>query len=225
MSTVEPVGPGYPAIVDGYNQDWDLGAGNLNPNRTALTSNNGTWPNIIKFNVTGTNTVISGQQIATKFYYQYGGASNNVTAQIYFDRDFNPYNTNSTLAIQGSLTNTGVLSIHIVTASLNSTNVPPGTYAIYAKMTDGVHARYLYTPEVVTIISSQQPPTLDIQKSGSTQLIVGVNGLSGQKIVLQTSSNLQSWTPIVTNTLTASRWAYTNNLPTNQQFYRAVLNQ
>jgi len=220
-----PLGlPADPMIRDGYNQSWniDLGAGFSN-NRTSLPSNSGTWPNIIKFFLTGTNTVLAGQQIATEFYYQYGGASNNVTAQIYFDRDLNPYNTNSTLAIQGSLTNTGVLSIHPVTASLNSTNIRAGVYAVYAKMTDGIHTRYLYLPQFVTIISNLQPPTLDIQKSGVAQFIIGINGVPGQKIILQTSSSLQSWTPLATNTLTTIRWTYTNNLSANVQFYRAVL--
>ena len=219
-----PLGlPGDPIIRDGYNQYWgDIGAGYSN-NRTPLPSNSGTWPNIIKFDVTGTNTVMAGQQIATKFYYQYGGASKNVAVQIYFDRDFNPYNTNNTLAIQGSLTNTGVLSIHSVTAGLNSTNVPPGVYAIYAKMTDGVHTRYLYTPELVQIISSRQPPVLDIARLNSTQFCIGVNGISSQTIVLQVSTNLQTWLPLATNTLTGTRWNYTNSLPTKNQFYRALL--
>ena len=215
--------PGDPIVRDGYNQWWgDIGAGYSN-NRTPLPSNSGTWPNIIKFDVTGTNIVMAGQQIATNFYNQYGGASNNVAVQIYFDRDFNPYNTNSTLAIQGSLTNTGVLSIYSVTAGLNSTNVPPGVYTIYAKMTDGVHTRYLYTPELVQILSNLQPPVLDIAKLNSPQFRIGVNGVSGQTIAIQVSTNLQTWLPLATNTLISSRWNYTNSLPAKNQFYRALL--
>jgi hypothetical protein len=224
-STDMPLGQGFPAIVNGYNQYWDLGAGNLNPNRTVLPSNNGTWPNIIKFNVIGTNVVVQNNLISAKLYYQYGGSSN-LTAQVYFDRDFNPYNSNNipVLSLQPPVTGTSSI-FYYSNLGLATTNVAPGTYSIYAKISDGKHTRYLYTPGLVTIISNLQPPTLDIQKSGNAQFIIGINGVSGQKIILQASSSVQNWTSLATNILTTSRWTYTNSLPASQQFYRAVLSQ
>jgi hypothetical protein len=224
-STDEPLGQGYPAIVDGYNQYWDLGAGTLNPNRTALASNNGTWPNIILFNVTGTNVVVQSNLISTKLYYQYGGSSN-LTAQIFFDQDFNPYNSNSisVLSLRPLATGTGFV-YYYSNLGLPTTNVPPGTYSIYAKISDGRHTRYLYTPELVTILSISQPPILAIRQSGGAQFIVVVNGVSGQKIALQTSTDLQNWQPLVTNTLTTDIWNFTNNVKPSfsKQFYRVLL--
>ncbi len=225
LSTDMPLGlPGDPAIVNGYNQWWDIGAGNSG-NRTALPSDSGTWPNIIRFNVTGTNVIVASNLISTTLYYQYAGASN-LTLQIFFNTDFNPYDSNSVLVAQMQPPNTGAGSVYYYSnLGLTTTNVPPGVYAIYGKISDGVHTRYLYAPELVEIVSSQQPPVLGITMSNSAQFIIRVNGVSGQKIALQTSTDLQNWLPVVTNTSTSGSWSYTNNMPPvfSEQFYRALL--
>jgi len=225
LSTDMPLGlPGDPAIVNGYNQWWDIGAGNSG-NRTALPSDSGTWPNIIRFNVTGTNVIVASNLISTTLYYQYAGVSN-LTLQIFFNTDFNPYDSNSVLVAQMQPPNTGAGSVYYYSnLGLTTTNVPPGVYAIYGKISDGVHTRYLYAPELVEIVSSQQPPVLGITMSNSAQFIIRVNGVSGQKIALQTSTDLQNWLPVVTNTSTSGSWSYTNNMPPvfSEQFYRALL--
>jgi len=223
LSTDRPLGLATdPAIVDGYNQNWDLGAG-TKANRTVLPSNSGTWPNIIKFDVIGTNTVVAGNPISTKLYYQYGGASN-LTARVYFDRDFNPYNSNGVqvLSLEPPATGTGSVSFYS-NLGLPTTNIAPGVYAIYATISDGKHTRYLYAPELAQI-TSNLPPALEIAKSADTQFVITVNGISGQMIELQSSFDLHAWLPLATNTLTGSSWNYTNSTTNfSRRFYRAVL--
>jgi hypothetical protein len=217
--------PGDPIIRDGYNQYWDLGAGSANPNRTALPANNGTWPDVIKLNVVGTNVVTQNTPIGVALYYQYAGSSN-LTVQLYFDPDLNPYNSNSIPALSLSPLATGAGSVFYYPGiGVATTNVAPSTYAVYAKISDGIHARYLYAPETVTIRSVSVPPVLDIQQSGPGQFIIGINGVAGQKLTLQTSVNLQGWSSSATNTLTSGRWTFTNSLPADHQFYRAILGE
>ncbi|MGC9941482.1 MAG: hypothetical protein ABSE48_06575 [Verrucomicrobiota bacterium] len=226
LSTDMPLGlPGDPAIIDGYNQYWDLGAGTANPNRTALDSDNGTWPNILKFNIAGTNVVAENAFVDATLYYQYAGMSN-LTLSICFDEDFNPYNSNSVPVLQLQPPQTGTDSVNYYQSlGLNTTNVPPGTYAVYGKLSDGVHTRYLYAPELLNIVSKLQAPALEITLADSTQLVIGVNGVYGQNIVLQTSTDLRTWLPLATNTMKSGRWNYTNlaTSASSELFYRGLV--
>jgi hypothetical protein len=66
LSEDTPLGPGYPAVVDGFNQWWDLGAGTA-ANRTTLSSDNGNWPSLIRFDRLDTNAVVQGQNLLAQF--------------------------------------------------------------------------------------------------------------------------------------------------------------
>lgn len=227
LSADQPVGPGFPAIRDGYNQNWDLGAG-TSANRSALSSNSGAWPNLIKFNRTDTNQVVQGQSVAVKFFYQWAQPSTSTaTLNFYLDNDFNPLNSNQNLLKQMSVPGNGATSISYATVNLtlDATNASPGYHTLYGKITGGGRTRYLYAPELVQVISMRQPPTMDIAALNGLQLRVGVNGVTGQTIVLQGSTDLAAWLPLATNTLAGSRWTYTNTPPSSpaRRFYRAVL--
>ena len=163
------------------------------------------------------------RSVLVRFYYQYGGSASNVTCQFYFDTGFNPLGTNGLLVSQYLLTNAGVGSVVIVDVGLSTSNTPPGTYAVYGKISDGSNTRYLYAPELVKVVSNQQAPVLQIATPNPNQVLVSINGVVGQTVVLETSPDFKNWLPVATNVLTSISWS--TNLPANvgRQFYRAVL--
>lgn len=225
----QPVGQGFPMIRDGYNQWWDLGAGVAN-NRTALPVNNGAWPNLIKFNRTTTNQVVQGQGMPVRFYYQWATPATSVgTISIYLDDDLNPLNTNQTLLRNITVFPNGVggtsISAGTTNLTLYASNAAPGLHAVLARITNSGRTRYLYAPEWVEVLSLRQPPTLDIARLNATQYRIGVNGLPGQNVILQSSTNLMQWTAMVTNTLATNRWDYTNTpaAASAGMYYRGVV--
>ena len=108
---------------------------------------------------------------------------------------------------------------------LATTNIAPGVYSVYVRMSEGPHTRYLYAPEPLAIVSSLQPPGLGLSQLDSGLFRVTVNGVIGQTIRLQTSADLYQWLPLATNTLTSAVWNHTNAVPPGlgARFYRAVL--
>ena len=223
LSTDHPLGlPSDPAIVDGFNQWWDLGAG-VSTNRTALATNNGSWPNLIRFNITGTNVVASGQSVSAGFYYQYGGPSTNLTAQFYFGGDFNALNTNRTLTTQLPLAVSGVKSVYYTAASVFTTGLPAGTYSVCAKISDGARSRYLYAPQLVQVLSAP-PLVLGITNGIAGHAAVYIGSAPGQPTILQSSTDLTNWTSIKTNSSPGGTWLYPITFTPGpaQQFFRAV---
>lgn len=224
LSADQPLGIGHSAIKDGYNQMWNLGAGTFS-NRKALGTNNGSWASLIKFNRLETNQVAQGQSVPLKFYYQWARpASSNATVSIYLDDDPNALNGNEKLLLQMNAPGTTMTNVNAVTiaAPLFATNAAPGWRWLLASISNGTNTRYLYAPEMVKVI---QIPVLDIAEISAGKFVIGVNGQTNETVVIESSLDLSNWQPLATNTLTTSRWIYTNSPPagTSQLFYRAKL--
>ena len=197
-------------------------------NRTALTSNNGKWTNLIKFNRTDTNQVVQGQSTTVKYYYQWAlPSTSSGTISIYLDDDMNPLNANQKLLKQISILGNGAsyVSYGTVNIALDSTNAAPGWHALFAKIVGGGQTRYLYAPELVGVISNQQPPKLDISRISGSQVQVTVHGSVGQTVVLHGASSLSAWQALATNTLSSDRWVYLDTIggTNSRRFYRALL--
>jgi len=225
LLTNRPAGTGTARIRDGFNQVWDFGGG-VSSNRTLLPSNNGGWPNPIRFNVSGTNLFAFGQTNFARLYYQWGQpAVSNATLSLHLDSDFNPYNGNEQLVLNASVPGTGVDGANSGTARfvLNGTNATPGVHALYAKISGGGRERYLYAPEVLTVFSSFEPPRLAVTESTNDQARVEVHGLGGQRVAIQETIDFETWQPMATNWLSTNVWTLLQPLANGQRFYRAVL--
>ncbi len=225
LSTNRPAGANAPRIRNGHNQRWDFGAGSTN-NRTALPSNNGDWPNVIKFNLVGTNQMAHGQSNAVNLYAQWvQPATSNATIRIWLDDDFNPYNGNAKVVRQVNVSGNNSSQISFATnlaINVNATNATPGIHTVCAEITGGGRTRFLYAPERLTVVSSFQPPRLGIVSHLPPR--INVMGVPGQRVVLQSTTNFPGWQSLATNWMATNIWSYNDTQPGGpNRFYRAIL--
>jgi len=158
LTNLEPGGAGTGRIIDGFNKNWDLGGG-VAANRTALPANSGSWPNAIRF-VLATNTIPAGQSFGATLYHQAGAsAAGNIDLAIFLDPDFNPYNSNEIQVSQQMLLRTGTsaVSLDTLNTTVDATAVSPGNYAVFTRLNDGGHTRYLYAPHRLIVTPGPTP--------------------------------------------------------------------
>jgi hypothetical protein len=224
LSTNQPAGPSGSRIRDGYNQRWNLGVSGSN-NRTVLPANNGSWPNVITANLAGTNIVAFGQSNTFFLNYQWAlPTAANAALSLYLDDDANPFNGNEQLIRQTTAAATGSNQVSTInlSAEWSSTNASPGIHYLFARIDAGGKVRYLYAPERITILSSFQAPTLAIAPLSPSSVRVDIQGLAGQRVFLQSSSNLFQWQTIATNWLNSTQTNYVQNIA-DKLFYRAYV--
>ena len=103
----------------------------------------------------------------------------------------------------------------------------PGAYALFARISDATHTRYLYAPQRLVLAASRQPPFLAAAGVQAGQFRFHVTGWPGQTIVVQASANLGQWVALATNTLTGTTLEFTDPDRPNhpQRYYRAMLLQ
>ena len=225
LSEADPAGTGR--IRNGYNQRWDLGAGMAN-NRDSLPVDNGVWPNLLRLNLTGTNRISVDSPLPIAFYDQFGTSTSAVAAVSFFlDPDANPYDANEIalgeLVVSG--TGTDKVFLNDLDLALDPLVTPPGKYSLFARISDGLHTRYLYAPEILTVDPSRQAPVLLAARVQNEQLRFTIAGYPGQVVIVQASTNLLNWESVVTNHLTSATIDFTDASGTAvpQRYYRAML--
>ena len=229
LSNVEPAGAGTGMIRDGFNKNWDLGGG-VAANRTALPANAGLWPNAIRFDLINANTIAAGESFDIALHHQDGtGGGGDIDLEIFLDADFNPYNGNETDVDQEMLSRTGTstVSLNMLNVIADAAIVPPGTYAVYARLNGDGHTRYLYAPQLLVVTPSLQAPSIDATSLALSSGVMhfNVHGFPGQQVNVEASSDLISWAPLQTHTFTGTVWEFTDPNAGNfsKRFYRAAL--
>jgi hypothetical protein len=227
FSNFEPGGAGKGKISDGYNKVWDFGAG-LAANRVFLPANNGSWPNLLRLNVIGTNHFASGDAIPAAFYYQCGANTGSTAlVRLVLDADPNPLNANAISLTQTNVPSTGTNNIGLLnlTVTPNAAATQPGTYYVYGTITDGLHTRYLYAPQRIVLEASRQAPVLVQSRIESGLFHCTVAAQAGQRVVVQGSTDLIHWLALQTNVMAGTSWDFADPASGNlaQRFYRALL--
>jgi hypothetical protein len=225
LSTAEPAGAGNGRIRDGYNQRWDLGAGQSD-NRTNIVGKLGEWPNVIQLNITGPNELSLGQSTVARFYYQHGlSSADEVGVRLFLDEDLNPYNSNQHEVSQNDYEGTGSDDVQFVDAEIapEPGKIDPGVYALFARIDDGTHTRYLYAPEQLTVSDGTPAPILGVIGFDAGAFELAVTGQEAQRIILHVSPDLETWMPVATNVLGAAPWHFvdTQSVGLNRRFYQA----
>ena len=230
LSSLEPNGAGNGRISDGFNKYWNLGGG-LAANRTALPANSGLWPNAIRIARTNSSSIPAGSPFDLSLAHQSGpSAAGSSAVRIFLDDDSNPYNGNETVIDERFLPNTGTgavqISALIVTA--NAAVVPPGNYAIGARITDSVRVRYLYALDSIAIAPSQQAPAIDaatLSRGADGSVHFNVLGLPGQEVAILATTDFAEWAPVATHAFSGPNWSFldANAGAFTQRFYKAVL--
>lgn len=220
-SSAEPAGAGKGRISDGY-RDLTIG---VPTNRIALPTNNAAWPNVIRFNLGTTNSAV-GAAIPFSLFHQSGSnQSASVELQVFLDADLNPFDTNEIQVLQTTIPGTGTNSIAFTNGTFQADPalVGPGSYRVFARLTSGGHSRFLYAPGWLTLTASAVPPQLTALGVSNSQFYFLVTGQSNQRVAVEASVDLLTWTPIATNTLTAGSVQISDGTGLPERFYRAVL--
>lgn len=212
LDPIMPAGAGTNRVRDGFNGAWDLG-GDLVANRTALASNSGLWPNVIRCQRTGTEAVVQGGTFNLAIHYQAGmSASGNVALTVLLDPDANPWNGNEIAINAGTLVRTGPNGVGFADVPVSTSTAPAGTYRIAVRLADSIRERVLYADSLVEIVAAHQPPSIQ----GNTVRIEGgllrftVRGSSGATLSLQAAQNLVDWVEIATRTMTSDTWEFSD---------------
>ena len=212
LDPIMPAGVGTNRVRDGFNGAWNLG-GDLVSNRTALASNSGLWPNVIRCQRTGTAAVVAGGAFDLAIHYQAGTSTSGTAGlTILLDPDANPWNGNEFPINAGTLARTGPNGVGFAEVPVNTATTPTGTYRVAVRLADSIRERVLYASSPVEIVAAHQPPSIQentVRIEGGL-LRFTVRGSTGATLSVQAAQNLVDWVEISTRIMSSDTWEFSD---------------
>lgn len=130
---------------------------------TVTATGSAVWDNIVLMDFLDPLSVVRGQTFQVNMCFD--DSNRDATLSVGFDLDTNPYNGTFASLSEGPSTSTAGLWSPI----LDTDAVAPGTYHVYAKITNGTHTRYYYAPGEVTITPAIIPG--DVNRDGNVNAL------------------------------------------------------
>jgi hypothetical protein len=87
----------------------------------------------------------------------------------------------------------------------SSANLPPGTYVVSIQTTDGLSNPVTYSPGVQFVVQGTPLPRLALARAASHNVQMTISQVPSQgSLILQSSPDLRTWTPVRTNAATGA---------------------
>ena len=138
-------------------------------------------------------------------------------------------NFNAQIAIKGFVPDVScvVVSYGIAQDEAARTNAPPAAQDLATNSFAGAGATFNYSfpPYSMTLLTlAPAPPVLNVsaQEPPGSPIILELQGEPGARYVIQTTTDLQTWTSVSTNTLVGNSLALTNTVVTGPRYWRAL---
>ncbi|MEP4077148.1 hypothetical protein [Haloferula sp.] len=224
LSNTDPAGTASEAIVDGYNQMWDLGAG-VSANRDSIPTPADPWPNLIVAQRTSSGPLNGGDSIPLELHYQSEvTATGDPELTLFLDPDPNPWNGNEIMLSSESITGSGFNSVLTTSPAPVIPSDIDGNYFLLASLSEDGRTRFLNLREPLSITAALPPPAIasDSLRFESGLFTFTLTGTVGQEVVVQAATKLDDWSTIATVTLNTAVQDFTDSDSSDhpRRFYR-----
>ncbi|HWC60748.1 MAG TPA: Ig-like domain-containing protein [Verrucomicrobiae bacterium] len=169
----------------------------------------------------GTVVVVPNSPPSVSITSPTNGAVFTAPASFSFEADATDPNANDVMDVEFWVDKTMVDDVFVYPYATTVTNLASGTYTLKAIAWD--YSGATATNSIAVKVVPPAPITLGSCSTSGGKVVFTVNGLAtGTTNVLQCSSNLMNWYPMLTNISDGTPFSVTNNSVGSAQFFRVM---